>query len=96
MVEGRRRGNTKPPSLRRRNRMLCSLNHCQDITTRENTKLKSPLVPFKNLIIDNGDLLTKTKNDNCSNINFQLHHALDQVDLNTDLLEEVILTEVVL
>ena len=96
MVKGRKRGNTKPPSPRRQNRMLCSLNHCQDITTRENTKLKSSLVPFEKLIMDNGDLSTKSEYDNCSNINFQLYHALNQVDLNTNLLDEVILTKLVL
>ena len=32
MVKGRKRGNIKPASPCRRNRMLCSRNHCQDIT----------------------------------------------------------------
>ena len=55
MVKGRKRGNTKPPSPRRRNRMLRAINHCRDIT----------------------------------------NHTLIQVDSNTDLLDEVILTKVV-
>ena len=46
--------------------------------------------------MDNGDLLTKSVYDNRSNINFPLHHAFNQVDLNTDLLDKVTLTEVVL
>ena len=46
--------------------------------------------------MDNGNLSTKLKYDNCSNINFQLPHALNKIDLNTDLLDKVILTEVVL
>ena len=46
--------------------------------------------------MDNGYLSTKTEYDNCSNVNFQLHHALNQVDLNTNLLDKVILTKVVL
>ena len=48
------------------------------------------------LIIDNGDLSTKSEYDNRSNINFQLHNAINQVSLNTDLLDEVILTKVIL
>ena len=38
----------------------------------------------------------KSEHDNHFNINSPLHHALNQVDLNTNLLDEVILTEVVL
>ena len=76
--------------------MLCSLNHCQNITVPKNTKLKSPLLPFNELNMDNGDLSTNSIYDNYSNINFPLHHALNQVDLNTDLLDKEILTEVVL
>ena len=32
MVKGRNKGITKPPSPRRRNRMLHAINHCRDIT----------------------------------------------------------------
>ena len=96
MVKGKKKGNTKPPSPCRQNRMLCSLNHRQDITVCKNTKLKSPLVPFEELIMDKGDLSKKSEYDNCYNINFQLHHALNQVYLNTDLLDGAILTKVVL
>ena len=46
MVKGKKRGISKAPSLCRQNWMLCSINHCQDITVREYTKLKSPLLPF--------------------------------------------------
>ena len=76
--------------------MIHTLNHRQDITTCENTKLKSTIVPFEDLIMDNGGLPTKTEYDNRSNINFQLHHAFNQDVLNTDLLDEVILTELIL
>ena len=44
----------------------------------------------------NGDLSTNSEYDNRFNINFPLHHALNQVYLNTDLLDKVILTEAVL
>ena len=39
--------------------MLCSLNHHQDITARENIKSKLSFLPFEELTMDNGDLLTK-------------------------------------
>ena len=71
---------------------LHSFNHNQDIIVHEITKLKSPLLLFDKLNMGNGDLSTNSEYDNCSNINFQLHHALNQVDLNTNLLDEVILT----
>ena len=96
MVKGRKGGNSKTPSPCRQNRMLHSINHCQDSTVRENTKLKSPLLPFDKLNTGNGDLSTNSIYYNRSNINFPLHHALNQVDLNTDLLDKEILTEVVL
>ena len=76
--------------------MLCSLNYRQDITARENTNLKSSLLPYEELVIINGNLSTKSEYINRPNINFSLHNTLNQVDLNTNLLEEVILTKVVL
>ena len=96
MVKGRKRGNSRAPSPCRQNWILHSLNHNQDITTGDNTKLKSPILPFEVLNMGNGDLSTNSKYDNRSNINFLLHHALNQVDLNTNLLDKVILTKVVL
>ena len=96
MVKGRKSGNTKAPSPCRRNWMLCSLNHRQDITVHENTELESFLLLFKELNMGNGDLSTNSEYDNLPNINFPLHHALNQVDSNTNLLDEVILTVVVL
>ena len=81
MVKGKKRGNTKPPSPCRQNWMLCSLNHRHDITVHENTKLNPSLLPFEELIMNNSDLSTKSKYDNCSNINFPLHHAFKQVNL---------------
>ena len=76
--------------------MLRALNHCQDITVRASTKLKSSLLPFEELNMDNHDLSTNSEYNNRSSVNFPCHHAPKQVDLNTDLLVEVILTEVVL
>ena len=43
-----------------------------------------------------GNLSTDSEYDDRFNTNLPLHHALNQVDSNTDLLDKVILTEVVL
>ena len=96
MVKGRKSSNTKAPSPRRQNWMLHALNHRQDITVRASTKLKSSLLPFKELNMDNNDLSTNSEYNNRSSINFPCHHAPKQVDSNTYLLDKVILTEVVL
>ena len=96
MIKRRKRGIFKVPSPCRQNWMLCSLNHRQDTTVRKNTKLKSSFFSFKELNMSNGDLSTNSEYDDFFNTNFPLHPALNQVDLNTNLLDNVILTEVVL
>ena len=53
-------------------------------------------MPFKELNMGNDDLLTNLEYDNCSSIDFPIHHALNQVDYNTNLVDKVILTKVVL
>ena len=94
MVKGRK--TDRAPSLCRRNRMLRALNHRQNITVRTSTRLKSSLLPFEELNMDTDDLSTNSEYNNCSSVNFPCHHALRQVDSNTDLLDKVILTKVVL
>ena len=76
--------------------MLRALNLCQDVTLCVSTKLKSPLLPFDKLSIGNDHLSTDAGYDNCFCINFPFHSALNQVGSSTSLLDEVILTEVVL
>ena len=95
-IKGKDSGDTKNPSPRKQNWMLRSFNHDQNITVRENTKLKSSLLPSEVHNMGNGGLSTKSEYDDRSNTNFPLHPALNQVDLNTNLLAKVILTEVVL
>ena len=80
MVNGRKSSNTKAPSPCRHNRVLHSLNHRQDITVRGSTKLKSSLLPFEEFNMGNNHLSTNSEYENRSNINFPLHHALNQVD----------------
>ena len=84
MVKGRKSGSIKAPSPCRRNRMLHSLNQCQDITVCGYTKLKWSLFPFEELNTGNNDLSTNSEYDNRFNVNFPLHHALTQIDSNTD------------
>ena len=79
MVKGRKWGNSKTPSPHRQNRMFHSINHRQDNTVREITKLKSLLLPFNKLNMGNGDLSTYSLYYNCSNINFPLHYALTKL-----------------
>ena len=92
IVKGRKGGNSKATSPCRQNRMFHSINHCQDNTVHEVTQLKSPLLPVDKLNMGNGDLSTNSIYYNRSNINFPLHHDLNQVDLNTNLLDKVIST----
>ena len=60
MNRGRKGDNSKTPSYCRQNRKLHSLNYCQDITVGKITKLKSPLLPFDKLNMDNDDLSTNS------------------------------------
>ena len=76
----RKKGNIKALSHCKWNRILRFLNHCQDITVHKNTKLKSSLLPFEELYMGSSDLSTNSEYDNRSNINFQLHHALNNVE----------------
>ena len=96
MVYKRNSGNTKAPFPCRKNRMLRDLNHCQDITVRKSTKLKSSLLPFEELNMGNNHLSSNVEYDNRFSINFPLQHTLTKIDLNTNPLDKVILTEVVL
>ena len=96
MVKERKSGNTKTPSLPRRNRMLRALNLRQDVVLLGSTKLEPSLLPLDELIMGKDHLSTDSGYDNHSCINFPFHRALNQVDSNTDLLDEVILIEVVL
>ena len=87
MVKGSKTGNIKAPSPCRGNRMLRPLNHCQDITVYRYTELKLSLLLFDVFNMGNNDLSTTSEYDNHININFPLYHALNQDDLNTNLVD---------
>ena len=76
-IKGRKWGNSKTPSPCKQNSMLHSINHRQDNTVRENTKLKSPLLPLDKLNMGNSDLSSNPTYYNRSIINFPLHYALN-------------------
>ena len=95
MVKGRKIGNTKAPSPCRRNQILSAINLCQDVIFCGSTKLRS-FLPFDKLDIGNNHLSTDLGYDNHSCINFPFHRDLNQVDSSTDLLDEMILTKVVI
>ena len=95
MVKGRKSGNTTAPSPCRQNWILYVLNLCQDIPFHGSTKLKS-LLRFDKLDIGNNHLLTDSGYDNNSYINLPFHRTLNQIYSSTNLLDDVILTEVII
>ena len=76
--------------------MLCAIIRCQDAIICRSKRFKSSLLHFNQLDIDNNHLLTNSEYDDHSGINFPLHFAPNQVDSNTNLLDDVVLNEVVL
>ena len=76
--------------------MLCAIICRQDAIIRRSTRFKLSLLYFNELNIDNNHLSTNSEYDDHSCINFPLQFALNQVDSATDLLDDVVLTEVVI
>ena len=76
--------------------MLRATIHCQDDIICISTRFKSSLLHFNKLDINNNHLLTNSEYNDHSVLNFPLQFTPNQVDSTTDLLDEVVLTEVVL
>ena len=76
--------------------MLRATIRCQDDIICSSTRFKSSLLHFNKLDINNTHLLTNSKYNDHSVINFPLQFAPNQVDSTTNLLDDVVLTEVVL
>ena len=76
--------------------MLWAIICRQDAIICKSTRFKSSLLHFNELDIDNNHLSTNSEGNNYSVINFPLQFAPKQVDSTTDLLDNVVLTEVVL
>ena len=95
-VKGRKNGKTKILSPCRRNRMLRAINLCQDATLCDSTKMKPPFLFFDEPSLCNDYILRDSEYIDRSCINFPCHRVLNQVDSDTDLLDNVILTKVAL
>ena len=93
-VKGRK--SYKAPSPHRQNRMLCAIIRRQDDIICRSTRFKSSILHSNKLDIDNNYLLTNSEYNDYSNINFPLQFAPNQVDPTTNLLDDVVITEIVL
>ena len=76
--------------------MLRATIHYQDEIIRRSTRFKLSLLYSKKLDINNNNLLTNSEYNDHSVLNFPLQFTPNQVDSTTNLLDEVVLTEVVL
>ena len=76
--------------------MICATIYCQDDIIRRSTRFKLSLLHFNKFDINTNYLLTNSEYDDHSGFNIPLQFALNQVDSTTDLLDDVVLTEVVL
>ena len=91
----RRKGYTAPSPCRQI-RMLRATICCQDDIICRSTRFKSSLLHFNKLDINNIHLSTNSEHNVHLVLNFPLQFTPNQVDSTTDLLDEVVLTEVVL
>ena len=76
--------------------MLCAINFHQDATLCEYTKMKLPFLPFVEPNLCNDYILSDLKYIDRFCINFPCHFVSNQVDSDTDLLDNVILIKVTL
>ena len=74
--------------------MICVIDLCQNNTLHGSTKTKPPFLPFDEPNLYNDYLLRDSECINHSYINFPCHCVLNQVDLDTNLLDNVSLTKV--
>ena len=95
-VKGRNKDKTKVPSPCRQNQILCAINLCQDTTCHKSTKMKPPVLPSDEPDLCNDCILKDPEYIDCFCINFPFYCVLNQVDLNTNLLDNVLLTKNVL
>ena len=90
-----RKGYTSP-SPRRETRMLNANIRYQDDSICRFTRFRPSLFHFNEFDMNNNHLSTNSTYDNHSILNFPLQFIPNQVDSTTDLLDEVVLTEVVM
>ena len=76
--------------------MLHAINLYQNTTLRGSTKMKPPLLLFDEPNLCNDYILRDSEYIDCFCINFPCHYVLNQVHLDTNFLDNVILTKVIL
>ena len=94
-VKRRKKSKTKNPSSHRRNCIFRGINLCQDATLCESTK-KTSFLNFNETNLCNNHILKDSECIHRFCINFLCHCVLNQVDLDMNLLDNAILTKVVL
>ena len=80
----------------RQTRIRCANIYCQDDIIYRSTLLKSFLLYFNEFNMDNNHLSVNSTCNDHSILNFSLQFTPNQVDCTTNLLDEVVLTEVVI
>ena len=76
--------------------MLCAIDLCQDATLHGSTKMKPPFLPFNETNLCNDYILRNSEYIDRFCIDFPCHCVFNQVYLDTNLLDNVILTKVLL
>ena len=76
--------------------MIRAINLRQDATCLESTRIKPPFLPFNEPNMCNDYILRDPEYIDRFCINFPCHCVLNQVDSDTDLLDNVLLTKDVL
>ena len=76
--------------------MICAINLCQDTTCQEFLEVKPPLLPYNEPDLYNNYILKDPDYIGRFCIHFPCHYVLNQVDLDTDLLDNMLLTKDVL
>ena len=84
----------KTPSPCKQNWVLRATICCQDDVICRSTRFKYSLLDFKELDINNNHLPTNSEYNDHSFLNFKLQFTPNQVNSTTNLLDDVILTEV--
>ena len=92
-VKGRNKGKTKIPSSCRQKRMIRAINLCQDATCHESTKMKPPFLPYNEPDLCNNYILKDPEYIDRFCNNFPCQCVVNQVDSDTDLLNNVLLTK---
>ena len=76
--------------------MICAINLHQDATLCGSIKMKPLFLPFNEPKLCNKYILRDSEYIDCCCINFLCHRVLNQVDVDINLLDNVLLTEVTL